>query len=66
MNRICRGRGKLGKTGVWSLLQDTEMLHLVQMKPLWQIGGGKWPPLVLGRTEIKGVFVTVAKNYGAS
>lgn len=48
MNRVCRGRGKLGKTGVWSLLQDTEMLHLVQMKPLWQTCR------VLGRTEIKG------------
>lgn len=37
INRVCRGRGKLGKISVLSLLQDTEMLHFVQVKPLWQI-----------------------------
>lgn len=47
IKRVCRGRGKLGKISVLSLLQDTEMLHFVQVKPLWQICRG------LGRTEIK-------------
>lgn len=59
MGRVYRGRGKLGRTGLWSLLQDTEILHLVQMKPLFKYQR-------FGEDGNRSFFMTVAKSYGTS